>query len=1254
MPQKHFAQASRRGHNKLELLESRRLLAAAAAATVDLPGISEHTRDDRGLVVAFYPESHVLQQRGGFLTGKQSGRRADIARATLAEYADEMGLTAADTRYSFIHQQNFDASTGLTHVYFRQSLNGLTVRNTDAAVHIMSDGRILTVSGNFVPGMDRFEQIAAKPQLAGMIHPTLALRAAAAEFGLHFDGQLESLAYNGGVKLEFLAMDDDLSRQEIPVRAEYVPTENGLRLAWNFNLDFTDDSGDWYDISVDAQTGKVIWANNYTSQHDHDGDGHADHTADEHNSTVLAAGGTTATYNVYALPKESPYDGGRTLEVNPWEAAGTGPNSPSPYGWQDVDGIPGADGTLTVGNNVLAQDDANNNNGTDGLKPDGGAGLDFNFPIDLTQAPSTYRAAAVTQLYYYNNVLHDLHYIYGFNEQWWNFQTNNYGRGGVGNDEVQADAQDGGGTNNANFATPADGSKPRMQMYLWNGGTPNRDGDLDNGIVAHEYGHGVSNRITTRGAGQMSATQSRGMGEGWSDWWGLMFSQQPSDTASTLRGIGTYALFQDPNTGIGIRIHPYSYDTSINPITWGYYGSGSYTSPYGGTVTRSTAVHRTGTIWSATLWDMNWLLINKHGFDSNLYTGYNPTGTAAERAGNKLALKLVTEGLKLQPNNPSFTQSRDAILQADVAITGGANQNEIWDAFARRGLGDGAVVGTSATTTNLTLSFTSPWADPVISASTPTGPQLGSPSTLQFDFNQAMNQSSFSVLDDVQSFTGPGGSDVRNLISGFTWLDADSLRINVSPLPVGSYSIRIGPNILANDNGVAMDQDRDGTPGELTDDSFVSSFSVTRTLGPESFGYQAAQYPVQNVDLVIGAPGVTTLVNGSDDAAGTITLPAGTTFNYYGAQNGTVFANANGLITFGTSTTAFTNGDLTTTPTQAALAVLWDDWRTDQNTTGEPDSAVLWAIQGNWLVVEWSDVPNRLATDGTATFQALLELNTGSAPGRMIFNYPDITTANATQSNGASSSVGIKNSGTQGTARLLVAQNTASMSWVQSGSAVLVALDVNPPTVDTAAYQFDTLQRLTFGFNEDVVIEQSDVSIENLTTSSPLVPTSFNYGAGTFQARVNLSTGLDDGNYRVTINGSTAGLGVTDLAGNPLDGDVSGVAGGNYTYDFFFLRGDANRDRSVNIGDFAILAGNYNSAGNFGTGDFNYDGTVGIADFSILASKYNSTLPAPLARAGASADQESTRLLAAVPPTPFSGTRVDRLVDGVLGSSDPL
>jgi hypothetical protein len=78
----------------------------------------------------------------------------------------------------------------------------------------------------------------------------------------------------------------------------------------------------------------------------------------------------------------------------------------------------------------------------------------------------------VTNLFYWNNVIHDVLEGYGFDEAAGNFQVDNFGRGGAGNDPVNAEAQDGGGTDNANFATPADGSRPRMQMYLWTGQTP--------------------------------------------------------------------------------------------------------------------------------------------------------------------------------------------------------------------------------------------------------------------------------------------------------------------------------------------------------------------------------------------------------------------------------------------------------------------------------------------------------------------------------------------------------------------------------------------------------------------------------------------------------------------------------------------------------------------------------------------------------------------------------------------------------------
>ena len=129
--------------------------------------------------------------------------------------------------------------------------------------------------------------------------------------------------------------------------------------------------------------------------------------------------------------------------------------------------------TVTTGNNVEAYLDTDANNSPDNNNGSGlstghasSATQDFTFPFSTTVDPRTQQAAVVTNLFYFNNVMHDFSYGLGFTETARNFQTNNYGRGGLGNDSVRAEAQDGSGTNNANFATPPDGSRPRMQQYL--------------------------------------------------------------------------------------------------------------------------------------------------------------------------------------------------------------------------------------------------------------------------------------------------------------------------------------------------------------------------------------------------------------------------------------------------------------------------------------------------------------------------------------------------------------------------------------------------------------------------------------------------------------------------------------------------------------------------------------------------------------------------------------------------------------------
>src|SRR5262249_26111991 len=172
--------------------------------------------------------------------------------------------------------------------------------------------------------------------------------------------------------------------------------------------------------------------------------------------------------------------------------------------------------------------DRDNNNQPDLPRPQGSPFRVFDFPMDLTQSPTTYTNAAVVQLFYWNNWMHDKLYELGFTEAAGNFQNNNFGRGGAGNDAVQADAQDGGGGNNANFSTPPDVSPGPMQMYLFTSPNPARDGDFDAEVVLHEYTHGLSNRRVGGGVG-ISALQTGGMGEGWSDFYGLTLLSEVAD-----------------------------------------------------------------------------------------------------------------------------------------------------------------------------------------------------------------------------------------------------------------------------------------------------------------------------------------------------------------------------------------------------------------------------------------------------------------------------------------------------------------------------------------------------------------------------------------------------------------------------------------------------------------------------------------------------------------------------------------------------
>jgi predicted aconitase with swiveling domain len=214
-----------------------------------------------------------------------------------------------------------------------------------------------------------------------------------------------------------------------------------------------------------------------------------------------------------------------------------------------------------------------------------------------------------------------------------------------------------------------------------------KDGDFDNAIIAHEYGHGISNRLTAGPSTVNCLFNDEQMGEGWSDWFGLMVTMKATDIPETGRGIATYVIGQDTNGG-GIRPARYSTDSSINGFTYNATNSPSLSIPHG-----------VGFVWATALWDLTWAYIDKYGFDSDFYNG---------NGGNNKVMQLVLDGLKLQPCQPGFIDGRDALLAADLALTGGEDQCMIWDVFAQRGLGFNATQGLSTERNDQVQDFSTP------------------------------------------------------------------------------------------------------------------------------------------------------------------------------------------------------------------------------------------------------------------------------------------------------------------------------------------------------------------------------------------------------------------------------------------------------------------------------------------------------------------------------------------------------------------
>lgn len=530
---------------------------------------------------------------------------------------------------------------GVKHVYTQQIINSMVVRNGRGQLNFDAEWNLVSSFDSFWKG--------SVPVENSFMEARKAFEVFVMELG---QGEVVPLS------------NDPCETAEM----QYIIDGKSLVASWVFEVNIGDHEH-VLEVAVDAVGGRTMQCVDLVSD--------ADSHVEPRGSFNRKLQQTSAMYRGWGLPNITPGQGSSILEENPHAKA---PDA-SPLGWHATSSTAFQD---TRGNNVIAQENSANDGSIppqNGRRPVSQSAesnvFDYSFDFDKDPAEEENLDAVVTNLFLMNNIIHDVLYTYGFDEQSGNFQVDNFDRGGHGNDPLVANSLDGSGTNNANMFTPGDGSAPLMRMYRWNF-LPGEDrpSSLDGLVVAHEYAHGLSNRLTggPYASGCLSSLQSGGMGEGWSDFVGIIMSIGNAERFRDAVPVGSWLV-----GGNGIRQFPYSTDILVNPMTFS-------------DVNIQSGVHGVGTVWCTILFDMTAHLVEEFGFSADIYL-------SAENMdrGNIVAFQNIVDGMKMQPCDPHFIDARDAILLADMENYQGIHQCNMWASFARRGLGIYAVyVGESA------------------------------------------------------------------------------------------------------------------------------------------------------------------------------------------------------------------------------------------------------------------------------------------------------------------------------------------------------------------------------------------------------------------------------------------------------------------------------------------------------------------------------------------------------------------------------
>ncbi len=946
------------------------------------------------------------------LTAPSSAKRADILRNFVKENNSLIGVSQDQADSLKVTADYTNPDGNLSYAHLEQTINGIPVFRGEVKAGFTKDGRVIRVINNLAAGLD-YGSLSTD-----FGDPLNAVKSAAGY--IKRDTEKLDLKVNSAksndLKTSFGVGDWGTTAEKM-----YFPTEPGVAVpAWRILI--------WepvnaYYVIVDAASGTMLWRKNIA----------ADQTQ-------------SSTYNVYANTTSL----SRSLDSP--APASPGPIDPSTnfqaplatrtnvtllgneaadgltfnnLGWI-TDGTNGTDGN-TTGNATIAGLDIDGINGVDA--PLNGTGRVYNFnctPGNVTGGVDggddnqsvACRGLAVTQLFYLTNRYHDSLYKVGFTEPARNFQNDNFGRGGAAVDRVSAEAQDSSGTNNANFATPADGTSGRMQMFRFTGPTPGRDGDLDANVVFHELTHGTSNRLVGNGSG-LTTNRAGSSGEGWGDFYAFLLLSKTADPINGVYSTGGYITYRccglttfTTNYYYGIRRLPYApigftggpSNRPHNPLTLADIGTTTATDAAYGCSTLITCpgtaneVHNAGEIWAVTGVEVWAQFVNRLGHD----------------AGTLKTLQLYTDGMKLSPLNPTYIQSRDAIIAAAAAspLAPEATMDvaNVREGFRLRGM------GFSATDNGTAVVEAFDRADLTTNTVTVTsGNNLLEPNecnTLNVPItNNAANDA--TGITAVLSSTTPGitvtqpNSAYPNIVAG------GGPTNNTTPYQV-SVANTVACFTTAN---FTLTVTYTGGGG-----SSPATFNFSLPVGIQGLNYAFTSQTGQTI------PAGGTLIAGSqaDDAAVALTLPTGWASTVYGTAVTSLSASTNGILAVNAAaSTAFSNTALPGAVGGPTLLPYWDDLVLDTTnvTGGGIYTNTTGAAPNRQFIVEWRAQHFSETVNGPITTNFAVVLTEGSD----VIRYVYVSTGIGTQLDGLSATVGVQAAAT-GTQFTQFSFNTASLS----------------------------------------------------------------------------------------------------------------------------------------------------------------------------------------------------------------------------------